>query len=125
MTDLAAALEPFKTCPFCQSVWSDRGGFLADTSVLLVGYQANVRLPENGIFIFQHLAPECGTSLALRVIVFSDLYTGPKHPGLAFETPSCEKHCIKVDDLAGCSARCSAAYVRQLMQAILQRQSAT
>jgi hypothetical protein len=60
----------FKRCSFCGKQWETREEFLADNALRLEGYQwdslqvAN-GLPAEGMLVFTHAEPQCGTSLAV------------------------------------------------------------
>ncbi|OFZ17952.1 MAG: hypothetical protein A2X94_08650 [Bdellovibrionales bacterium GWB1_55_8] len=120
----APTLKFFKSCSLCRANWADRTCFLADASVTLKGYQAHPTEPEKGLLVFQHDATGCGTSLAMPVSLFSDLYQGPRIRTLAYGSDDCEKRCLSNDDLEPCKANCSAAYVRELLRTIRSRQTA-
>ncbi len=65
----------FKQCPLCGKVWRGRREFLNDRSLVLNGYQWNVRKAlrgehTTGLLIFTHRVKHCGTTLALRPDVF-------------------------------------------------------
>jgi hypothetical protein len=61
----------FKVCPLCGKVWRGRREFLSDQSLVLNGYQWNVKKAlrgehSQGLLIFTHRVKHCGTTLALR-----------------------------------------------------------
>ena len=63
----------------CGTRWRSRADFLADRDIRSIGYMANFRDLELGLFHFNHEA--CGTTLAIGASRFTDLYTGPVFEG--------------------------------------------
>ncbi|MER3522556.1 MAG: hypothetical protein C4326_00450 [Ignavibacteria bacterium] len=60
----------FKQCSYCGVLWKTKDEFLADRSVRLEGYQWQTQqviagLPANGVLVFTHATPRCGTSLTI------------------------------------------------------------
>ena len=67
--------HPFKRCTLCGAVWDTPEAFLRDRHNRLEGYQFNIKRilagkePE-GLLIFTHKIPKCGTSLAVSASSF-------------------------------------------------------
>ncbi len=76
----------FKACTTCNRVWKDRDGFLSDPGVVLVGYQANIEVLEEGCFIFNHEVLRCGTSLGIQARSFSWISSLAQWSGSAWRT---------------------------------------
>lgn len=59
----------FKRCTLCGAEWKDRDEFLHDPSLVLNGYQGNLRQlmsgrQRQGLLLFTHTVEGCGTTLA-------------------------------------------------------------
>lgn len=109
-------MSPFKTCPLCSEVWSDRDRFLEDPELELIGYQVDFEDTELGLFLFNH--HRCGTTLAIRSGRFKDLYSGPFFSGCRTGTDECPGHCLRCTELSPCPAKCECAWVREVLQLI-------
>lgn len=108
--------EGFKQCPCCGEAWTTREDFLGSPSVQIVGYQVNPKYLKSGLFLFNHLT--CGTTMAIEVRPFADLYDGPVFEENLRGTSECPEHCLYKDDLQRCPAKCECAYVREIIQII-------
>ena len=115
-------MDPFKICPKCAYTWNVRDDFLEDPSICLVGFQASFKETEPGHYLFNHIleGKHCGTTLAVEVEAFLSLHKGTMFTEIKFESPMCELHCTRVDDLAQCPVECKNAIAREIMQAFLQ-----
>jgi len=109
--------EPFKACPSCRHEWQTRNTFLADKEIRLTGYQADFEDLATGLLLFNH---RCGTTLAIPVAEFRDLYSGPVFEEQLTGTDQCPEYCLRQDELAPCDQPCECAFVREIMQ-IIQR----
>ncbi len=118
--DMAGNGNVFKKCPCCKKVWDTRGRFLTDTSIRLEGYQANFIELEAGVFIFTHNVESCGTSMAIEVHDFRDLYAGEVFEKRMTGCDVCKGLCLRRDDLSPCAAKCECAFVRQIIQIVKQ-----
>ncbi|MBN1957981.1 MAG: hypothetical protein JXQ81_01480 [Desulfuromonadales bacterium] len=106
------AVDIFKTCKICRSLWSSRDQFIADPEVTLVGYQANFVVLEKGLFLFNH---SCQGTMAIDVQAFADLYQGPVFERRLQGSEDCAGHCLHHNDLQPCPAQCECAYVREII----------
>jgi hypothetical protein len=106
----------FKACPGCRYVWEDREEFLSDPDVEVVGYQVNYDDPNAGLILFTHQTPACGTTLALEVREFSDLYRGPICEDLLENTDECPGHCRDMSSLERCAKECNCTFARDILQ---------
>ena len=108
----------FKACPLCGYAWKTRDDFLSDPRVVLDGYQANFDVLGEGLFIFCHKIPNCGTALALDVYSLADIYTGPiflePKPG----TVCCPDYCLHQNVPHPCGNACECVFTRMLLQII-------
>ena len=111
----------FQTCKHCGREWSDRDAFLADAELPLTGCQVDTDAPAHSVIVFDHRAPGCGTTLTIRVTDFEDLYTGPRHKVNWAPSAKCFGLCFDPENLDRCSAECSCAYVREILQAVRER----
>lgn len=107
----------FKECEVCGKVWPIRQGFLSDPGVRLVGYQVNFKELTGGLLLFNHT---CGTTLAVHVGDCRDLYDGPIFSERRTGEDDCPSYCLHGDELRACPAVCECAYVREILQIILQ-----
>lgn len=107
----------FKKCSMCSYPWKDREAFLADPDIEIIGYQASFEEGiQEGLFLFNH---ECKTTLALKVIIFDDLYQGPRYDMALTGSDECSGYCLDINELSACSAKCKYAYVRDIIQIIM------
>jgi hypothetical protein len=106
----------FKTCPKCRFRWRDRNKFLSDPLIRLIGYQVNVPGPVPGLFLFNHLAARCSTTMAIAAEDFLDLHRGPVFRECLAGKPGCPRHCLRQDDLDPCPAACECRFVRDVLQ---------
>lgn len=105
--------EPFMICERCQVKWQTRNDFMADEEVVCIGYQANYKSLEKGLFLFSH---SCQNSLFVAVCVFSDLYAGPVFGECLVGTEKCSGYCLHRNILKPCPRECECAYVREVLQ---------
>jgi hypothetical protein len=109
----------FKQCPKCGTEWLGRDTFLADPDIRLIGYQVSFGDLVAGHFQFNHERAGCGTTLALAVEAFRDLYDGPIFEERATGTSECPEKCLHPSDLEPCPAHCECAFVRAILQLVL------
>ncbi len=108
----------FQVCNYCGCRWSSRGEFLADETLLFNGYQADFESPDKGLFLFTHRGPGCGTTLALEIRHFIDLYHGPVYSERKLNSSDCPGHCANIFNLERCENKCEFAYIRELIQIV-------
>ena len=106
----------FKKCSKCGFIWPGRTSFLCDPDLRMVGYQVNFEELMAGLFLFNHI---CGTALAIPADAFQDLYDGPMFAERLNGTKGCEGQCLHKNNLSPCPAKCECAYVRGIVQVIL------
>jgi len=106
----------FKTCPMCGFVWTEKASFLNDPNLRMIGYQVDFDELMSGLFLFHHI---CGTSLAIKAETFQYLYDGPMFTERMRGTKECGGHCLHKNDLRSCPVKCECAYVREIVQVIL------
>ena len=107
----------FKKCSCGESPWFTRDEFLRDEKTRLVGYQANFSHLELGYFLFNHLT--CESTLAIPAGLFKDLYEGPVFAERMTGSEACQGFCRDIDAIGPCDVQCECAYVREIMQIIL------
>jgi len=112
-------MDPFKICPKCAHKWNTRDDLLEDLSICLVGFQYSFKEAEAGYYLFNHNTggKQCGTTLAVEAEAFLSLHKGTMFTDIKFESPMCEEHCTRVEDLSQCSVECKNAVAREIMQA--------
>ncbi len=92
---------------------------MGDLSICLVGFQASAKETECGYYLFNHILEgnQCNTTLAVEVEAFLSLHKGSMFTDIKFESPMCELHCARVEDLSHCPVECKNAVAREIMQA--------
>lgn len=115
-----SAAGPFLQCSCCDRAWPSRDEFLADPLLDVVGYQADFLRLVSGYFLFTHLAPGCGSTLALEVERFADLRRDPRDGPDLHGTAECSGLCGRTEALARCRNRCRNVWVRELLRAIVE-----
>ncbi|MDR3708366.1 MAG: hypothetical protein P4L33_08695 [Capsulimonadaceae bacterium] len=111
----------FKTCSFCKRQWQSRADFLADPSLRVVGYQADLERLDAGLLIFVHQLEPCGTSIAVPIGRFFDLYTGPTYSGKRAGLPECPRYCLDSEQLNRCAVHCECARARETMGVVVNQ----
>jgi len=106
----------FKKCKVCNHEWQDRDSFILDPAIKLIGYQANPDNLNRGMYLFTH---ECGTSLAVHVEEFLDLYQGTKYNLSKSGNNECPGYCRIENALTDCGLECSCVHFRKIMTIIL------
>jgi len=110
----------FVRCKQCGRAWPDRTAFLADPQVRLSGCQVETDRPEASVFLFDHRAPGCGTTIAIKLPAFDDLYAGPRHKVKWGASAKCAKKCHDPKNLEACTNPCAAAHVRQILRKVME-----
>ncbi|MGD0586407.1 MAG: hypothetical protein ABSA86_11655 [Oryzomonas sp.] len=121
---LAKSAAIFKICPCCATEWPTKIKLLSDPSLKLHGYQGSYKNRETGVLLFTHLNPSCGSTMALDVSEFSDLYTGATYcvgKALSAEYP---RYCVDPNFSAQRGTFCECGYVRDIMCTIRTLQTA-
>ena len=92
---------------------------MGDPFICLVGFQASFKETESGYYLFNHILEgnHCNTTLAVEVEAFLSLHKGTMFKDVKFESPLCEAHCTRVEDLSQCPVECKNAVSREIMQA--------
>ncbi|HEY3332225.1 MAG TPA: hypothetical protein VGK19_19510 [Capsulimonadaceae bacterium] len=111
----------FKTCSLCGHGWPTRDRFLADPSLVVVGYQADIDTLEQGLLMFNHRGSSCGTTLAIPVWEFLDLYRGPRYPAKRANTAGCPRYCLDKTQLKRCDVQCECAIAREALAIVTER----
>ena len=114
----------FKKCPGCSCQWSSQDLFLSDPTVKLTGYKADFETLDLGLFFFTHSDGKCGSTMALQVKDFRNLYHGNFYPDRRTGSPECPLYCKDQQQLNRCDALCECAFAREIMQIIKHRHQA-
>lgn len=115
----------YRECNSCGKEWVTREAFLSDPEVELIGYQSTFRALAAGLFLFNHLAEDCQTTLAVPAGEFFDLYEGPLFEGRLAGSKECPAYCLNHSELSRCPARCECAFVREVLQIVQKWPKAT
>jgi hypothetical protein len=110
--------DRFKTCTTCSKPWKTLKDFLADPELALAGYQAAFEDLEGGLFLFNHLYDNCGTTLAVTVKKFTVLSSRPILARSGKRPSGCSGFCAHPDELSPCPVACECGWVREIMQII-------
>lgn len=109
-------ISDFKTCNSCQKSWPSREALLSDPEIELIGYQGSLAGPEEGFYLMNHTRAGCLSTLAIKVVEFSDLYDGPLLEKHRQGAEPCRSHCFYKDNLTDRPEACECRYVRTIMQ---------
>lgn len=110
----------FKCCGKCFKAWRHREDLVRDPDLILIGYQPTFGPPNDGLLLFTHVTPDCGSTLAVPVRAFEDYIRTRDDAIRLVGTSVCPGHCLRVHDLQACHVPCQMRWVRQLIQ-ILRR----
>ena len=110
----------FKHCATCQFDWPSRDFFLADPAVTLIGYMPHFENLKLGLFLFNHVSPSCGTTLAVSAGAFTDIYQGEGFTEDLYGSPGCLGLCDRWLDTSRCTQKCECAFIREVMQVVKQ-----
>jgi hypothetical protein len=116
-----SAAPPFKVCPQCGRVWETLEDFLADEHLRVTGYQARLEDFQRGWYLFNHLGPDCLTTLAVPVVAFEPLFAAPRPARSLAGTRACECRCLTPEDLGRCQADCTGAPYREVLAMLVAR----
>lgn len=110
--------DDFLICPCCGVRWGSRRTFLADPEIELAGYQPNFTHLHAGLFLFTHRNCHCGTTLAVTVSRFEDLYAGPRFEEYKVGSPDCPGYCLDWQNRKACWVKCDCVYVRGILEVL-------
>ncbi len=114
--------KPWLLCTTCGKEWSSQNDVLEDNQLILNGYMPDFTELRDGLLLFTHHAPGCGTTLAVRVGDVIHLLPEELSLELRQGDWDCPGHCLQVDVLDACGARCRAAVVRGLLQVFRKKE---
>lgn len=100
----------------CQKVWNSIEEFIQDNSLFVNGYQATFDAPDDGLYLFTHMKPDCGTTLAVKVATFKPLYHGPVRETLNRGKETCPGYCNTLTEINTCNQDCSMRWMRDMLQ---------
>ncbi len=109
----------FKTCPACSKKWKTMEDFVSDPSLELNGYKADFKDLEYGMFFFTHKIEPCHSTMTIMIEDFRKLYSGPIYKENKAFSEECPRYCIDEKNLARCDAFCECAFVREIMEIIV------
>ncbi len=108
----------FTTCKGCGNEWLSREEFLADAGVVLSGCHVETGHVAASALLFDHRAAGCGTTLAMPLRHFDDLYTGARHKVNWSTSKMCPGMCFDPHNTEPCDRECACAYVRAILQEV-------
>jgi len=109
----------FKKCTKCGQIWRTQIDFISDPETDIIGYQANFKDLELGLFLFNHL--KCGTTIAFHAGQFAALYNGPIFKERHTQQNGCPEYCLNKNTLNPCVMECECAYIREIIQEIRKK----
>lgn len=112
----------FKTCPGCFVAWESMEAFLSDPNLELNGYKPDFKDLEYGMFFFTHKTEPCYSTMTIMVDDFKSIYSGKYYQENKALSDECPRYCIDEKQFARCDALCECAFVREIMQIIVERQ---
>ena len=117
-------LYAFKTCTLCLKHWNDVKMFLADPTIKLVGYQPDFSNVSLGLFLFNHEASNCGTTMAISMEFFSSLADKKlKTVPFSLKIKGCPSACGDHKNLNPChNTVCPGTTARNLIQIVKDTQ---
>lgn len=114
-------VKVFKKCACCGNTWTSLSDLVRDEQVKIIGYQAAFSDSYEGLFFFSHRARECGTTIALPVSCFVNLYKGPEYTTQLACTELCGGLCQSFYDFGVCSNECDMRWVRDIIAVLENR----
>lgn len=111
-------MNEFKICSYCNKTWKTREDFLKDHNIELIGYTADLKDINFGLFYYNHTDQECKTTLGIYARLFTDLYNGPIYKEIKTGGEDCSGKCLNKYDLEKCPAKCNYAYMREVANII-------
>jgi hypothetical protein len=115
-------MEHYKSCTFCQKTWKTVEDMIHDPTLKVNGYQAVFGTPEEGLFLLTHYEGDCGSTLAVEAGNFKHLYDGPEYEECKARGEGCPLHCVDINNLQPCSNTCSMAWVRVVLQHLINHE---
>jgi len=109
---------PFQLCGACKRTWASWHEFVADPAVRLLGLQSVAAGPDCNLLVFEH---RCGSSISLLARRLRHLLPEPESEAplpLLFGTDQCQGHCLHLEDLEACVARCRNVRDRALISLV-------
>ena len=113
----------FKKCPCCNEEWTTQELFLGDRNLEIVGYKADFKKLEYGLFFFNHQIPNCNSTITIETNMFFNLYSGKKYTERKTGSEDCKGYCKNLNQLSRCDALCECAFVREILRIIRNREN--
>ncbi len=114
-------VKAFKKCTCCGNAWENLIDLIRDEQVQIIGYQPAFSDSYEGLFFFAHRDKECGTTIAIPVSCFANLYEGPEYTRQLACTELCNGLCQSFYDFGGCSKECEMRWVRDILEVLVNR----
>lgn len=111
-------MSEFKKCTFCNKTWETKESFLKDHNIMLIGYTADFKDIDFGLFYYTHRDANCNTTLGIYAKLFKSLYDGPIYDKIKTGNKDCTKKCLNKYDLEKCPTKCKYAYMREIADII-------
>ena len=108
----------FKICSTCQSSWDNRDSFIDDRNLKFLGYQACLEDLDKGLFLFNH---NCGSTIAVTINLFYDLYSGPIWQEPLMNSEICPGYCLIEKEHRTCPNKCNCAHIRKVMHLLVEK----
>ena len=115
------ASDVFKICPMCSTVWKTRGDFLGDKTLEVNGYVTDFEKLEWSLFYFTHSKKNCGSTMAIEVKEFLNLYSGEQYTERRMGQEECPGYCLEKEQLNRCDAHCDCAFNREVLDVIKEK----
>jgi len=114
-------MKAFKKCSCCGTVWENLTDLIRDEQVKIIGYQAAFSDSYEGLFFFSHRSRQCGTTIAIPVSCFTNLYKGPVYTEHLVCTELCNGLCDSFYDFGVCAQECDMRWVREIIEVLQNR----
>lgn len=113
----------FKKCNMCGKAWESPDELLDDPGMEFAGYQPHFREPRKGLFLFTHIVPSCGSTLAVDLADFAYLSPDPLPPdSLKPGSDGCRGFCLDTREDRICdNPGCVGHFYRELMARVRLR----
>lgn len=114
--------DHYKNCSYCQKIWKTQEDLVHDLSLIVNGYQAGFDDPEEGLFLLTHENGSCGSTIGVKAGDFKHLYDGPEYKECKARGVGCPLYCLDVNNLQPCPNDCSMAWVRVVLQHLVNHE---
>ncbi len=122
MAEPASDATTHKRCPGCGTAFT-MDQILESAEIEPIGMQLEDNDHAWNFYYFNHRCPSCGSTFVIPVLDFLPWITEPVPQATLTGTESCERHCMRLDDLGDCQARCRYAPFRRLLLRMRSRKA--